>query len=1113
RIDESIREFRRVLASDETNVHAWSNLLLTLQYSQDVGPEELYAEHQRYGARFAKPYVAPRAEPLGGRRLRIGYLSPDFRFHVVACFIEPILENHDRGRFEVFCYHNHRVEDQVTERLRGFAEHWVDCVYQSDEELAQRIREDRIDILVDLTGHTMDNRLSVFAMKPAPVQVTYLGYPNTTGLSAIDYRLTDARVDPPGEADRLSAEQLIRLPHSYFCYRPLDSAPAVNPLPALAAGRVTFGCFNNFPKVSNAFLDAVARIMQRVPGSRLLLKAKPLAVAEVAHRVRRHFAGFGVDATRLDLRGWTPKVDGHLSIYQEVDIALDSFPYNGATTSCEALWMGVPVVSVLGNRHAARVGSSLLHAVDLENLVAEDVEQYIEIAAALAGDLEALAQLRAGLRERVRSSSLMDGAGFTRALEDNYLEFWRRAASASASATGEPDSSRESIQERLREASAQRAAGRSLQAEAAYTWILRRQPDHLEALTAVWDMAHEAADPGASVDWLSRGISVSPGVANLHYMLGCALQAQGRSMEAIASFGKAIEIDPGLAKAHNNLGCTLEAAGDVQAAVRCYRRAIDIDPRLAVVHYNLGNVYRQGRDDAQAIEHFRRALQWEPGHADWQCNLGQAHYNRLQLDEAEACYRKSIAIDAGDARAHAGLAAALSALGRVGEADACYRAAMEIDSDDAEVHDALLLNLHCLRGNEPAAMFEAHLEWAARHRPVGARGGYRSRSEVAIDDRRLNIAYVSPDFARHPVAQFIEPVLSAHDRSRFNIFCYSSVAYPDEATERIKGACENWRDISRLENLWVSQRMRADQIDILVDLAGHAQGGRLALFMRRPAPVQLSWLGYPNTTGLRDMDYRLTDAFADPLGETERFHTETLIRLENGFLCYQPPHDCPEIGELPSIASGGITFGCFGELARITPEMVELWSRLLGRVPGARLMLKADGLSAASARHALATRFAVHGVTGGQLMLLGGEDSTRGQLARYGEVDIALDVFPYHGLASTCEALWMGVPVIVLAGITHVARVGVSILNRAGLGDLVAHSPEEYLEKACALAAQLERRRQLRRELRDRLRRSALLDSAAVTRGIESAYREIWETFAAAQRAQDDDSTGRLSAS
>jgi protein O-GlcNAc transferase len=295
----------------------------------------------------------------------------------------------------------------------------------SDEALAERIRHDGIDILVDLVGHTAMNRLLVFARRPAPIQVTWLGYPNTTGLTAIDYRLVDAVTDPEGEADALASETLVRLPGGFLCYGGHGGAPAPGPAPCLATGTVTFGSFNSPPKLSAATLDAWAQVLARLPESRLLLKGKPFADAATRALYLGRLAERGVAPERVELAAWLPD-QAHLALYDRIDIALDPFPYNGTTTTCQALWMGVPVVALRGDRHASRVGASLLTQIGLTDLIADSVEAYVETAIALAGDPARLADLRHSLRPRMAASPLCDATGFARKIEQAYRTMWQR---------------------------------------------------------------------------------------------------------------------------------------------------------------------------------------------------------------------------------------------------------------------------------------------------------------------------------------------------------------------------------------------------------------------------------------------------------------------------------------------------------------------------------------------------------------------------------------------------------------------------------------------------------------------------------------------------------------
>jgi predicted O-linked N-acetylglucosamine transferase (SPINDLY family) len=353
-------------------------------------------------------------------RLRVGYVSPDWREHPIGRFMLPLLSNHDHERFEIFCYSDLARPDALTKRLRDLADVWRDTAGLPDDRVARLIRADRIDILVDLTMHMAGSRLLTFARKPAPVQVTYLAYCGTTGLPTIDYRLTDPYLDPPGSDERFYSEWSVRL-RSYWCYEPLDGAPDVQLPPAQLAARVTFGCLNNFCKVSPESLATWCRLLRALPSSRLLLHA-----AEGVHRerLRKRAAAEGIEPQRIEFVGTFP-VAKYLEQYHRIDIALDPFPYPGGTTSCDALWMGVPVVTLPGVTAISRGGLSILSNLELPELVAASPDEYVRIAAELAANLPRLADLRATLRERMRISPLMDAPGFARDIEAAYRRMWQ----------------------------------------------------------------------------------------------------------------------------------------------------------------------------------------------------------------------------------------------------------------------------------------------------------------------------------------------------------------------------------------------------------------------------------------------------------------------------------------------------------------------------------------------------------------------------------------------------------------------------------------------------------------------------------------------------------------
>lgn len=426
-IDAALETGRQVLDREPGHARATSNYLMTLNYT-DRPPEAIWAAHREFAPQILSPGTAsPRPASGPDRRLRIGLVSPDLRRHSVAFFLAPLLEALDRDGFHVTCFAEVTRPDATTERLRALADGWVDTVGLDDTALVARIRDAEIDILIDLAGHTRRNRLAVFAAKAAPVQATWLGYANTTGLDTIDYRLTDAVADPPGDADRYHSERLLRLPEGFLCYEPAPSAPPVAEKAANADPSVVFASFNNWSKAGDPTLDLWASVLNSVPDARLLLKARALGDERVRARCIDAFAARGVAGDRLDISGWHADPDAGLAAYGKCDIALDTTPYNGTTTTCEALWMGVPVITLAGDRHAGRVGASLLVQAGLGDLVAADEAAFVDIASRLAGDRARLAELRAGLRDRLENSGLCDGAGFARRFEGALREMWETA--------------------------------------------------------------------------------------------------------------------------------------------------------------------------------------------------------------------------------------------------------------------------------------------------------------------------------------------------------------------------------------------------------------------------------------------------------------------------------------------------------------------------------------------------------------------------------------------------------------------------------------------------------------------------------------------------------------
>jgi predicted O-linked N-acetylglucosamine transferase (SPINDLY family) len=423
RVDEAIDIERRVIALDPSKPAPWTNLLFSSNYSERIPAATLFEDHLGFGRHFPAVRDVPSLRATrrnGRRRIRIGYVSPDFRNHVVSYFFEPVLDHHDRNRFEVLCYYNERQIDDTTRRLRAKADLWRDIATLDDDAVERLMLEDELDVVVDLAGHTANNRLAVLARRVAPVQVNWLGYPNTTGLPAMDWRITDARADPAPEADALHTERLYRMPEVFLNWRPHPDSPEVAPAPCLSAGQVTFCSFNNFAKVSDHVLGLWGRILAQLPDARLLMKTLSLTDPAVQEAARRRLEQAGCDLSRVVFSGSVPSMAGHLGTYARADIALDTYPYHGTTTTCEALWMGVPVITLAGDRHASRVGVSLLESVGAGALVARSDQEYVDKAVALARDPQRIVAWRGSLRSRILASPLADSARFTRDLEDAY---------------------------------------------------------------------------------------------------------------------------------------------------------------------------------------------------------------------------------------------------------------------------------------------------------------------------------------------------------------------------------------------------------------------------------------------------------------------------------------------------------------------------------------------------------------------------------------------------------------------------------------------------------------------------------------------------------------------
>lgn len=643
--------------------------------------------------------------------------------------------------------------------------------------------------------------------------------------------------------------------------------------------------------------------------------------------------------------------------------------------------------------------------------------------------------------------------------------------------------------------SALREQGKLAEAITSYLEAVRMKPDFVEAQYNLGNALHAEGRLEESINAYRQAVRRKSDYVEARYNLGNALYAHGNLNEAVTAFRELTRVKPDFADAHYNLGTALTALGKLDEAVTEFRHAIRVKPDMADAHYNLGNTLKtQGRLD-EAIAAFREAIRLKPDYAEAQNNLGNALKDRGKLVEAIAAYREAIRFGPAIAEVQNNLGNVLKDQGNLDEAIAAYRQAICIRSGYAQAYSNLLLCLNYDDRVSEAQLLQEHRAWNERYaKGASSPAAYANTCEP---DRTLRIGYVSPDFREHSVASFLEPLLKNHDREAVEVFCYAEVSRPDGITGRLKAFGGHWLVTVGLSDDDLVARIRADRIDILVDLAGHTANNRLAVFAHKPAPVQVTWLGYPNTTGLMAIDYRLVDAVTDPSGEADDWATEHLIRLDGGFLCYAGQEDAPNPGPPPCLTNDLLTFGSFNHPAKLSPATLDCWGRLLGRLPQSRLLLKGKPFMDAATRALFLSRMSERGVAADRLEVLAWLPSRTAHLDLYNRVDISLDPFPYNGTTTTCETLWMGVPVVTLRGEHHRGRVGASLLTQAGLTDWIAGSIEEYLQIAARLARHPDHLRDLRRTLRPRVAASSLCDGDTFARKMEAAYRTMWQRWCA----------------
>ena len=1299
-IAAAVATFQHVLTLDVTCDKAYRNLLFADSYANLLGPAQHLAYARQYGA-----LMTARATPFqhwqlhaNDQRLRVGIVSADLRNHPVGYFVTQWLQHHDAGQTEIYAYSTDGKEDALSQQLKQHCTQWRSLAGLSDAQAARQIHADGIHVLLDLSGFTADSRVSLFAWKPAPVQMSWLGYWATTGLPAMDYVIADA-ISVPEQAASAYSERIARLPATRMCFAAPQEAVEVNDLPALTQGHLTLGCFQNYAKVSEDVLTLWAEVMAALPHAQLRWQSKAFSEPDMQAQALARLAQAGIAAGRCQLVGKTSRHD-YLLAHHDVDMILDSFPFTGGTTTCEALWMGVPTLTLAGETMIARQGASMLHAAGLADWVVEQREAYVARAVHHAQDLAGLAALRQRLRAQVMASPLMDGPAFASAMTQLLQKVWQQHVPGLVGQCQAVQAIQDSYhgQSPVWVVSATRKTANDFWQQSALGISLRRQMqkdnrlvahiayENRQGLPEVFNQAIDQApedalllfvhddvwlDQHALVATLQDGLSHydvlgvagnqqrvpgQPGwlfedtrftwapaagllgkVAHGQFPFGPTsvygqFQGQSTLMDGVlfAAHARvlkqhAVQFDSRfdfhfydldfcrsaslaqlslgvwpIAITHQSEGAfgtpgwwqnyqrylqkwepsfvaappaqqhALEAAiadvlqlatqyqqsGEWAQAETMLKEVLQVSPQhtqalaqLAALHQEqampvaetpaetgvpaarppssveisallalfeqqqfaqmesglqdwlqrcprwaegwrmLADLYMICKQDAR--EPARQWMLLNPEDAQAHCYYGLALKTQGDLLAAKTAFTQAIALDPNAAAAHNNLAIVLKDLGQVEAAIVAFERALQLQPAHAEYFSNLLFCLSHAEAVDTATLFAAHQAYADRYEsPLQAT--WQPHPQARDAHRKLRIGMVSADFRAHSLANFLLPVLPALASSEtLTLYAYSNCALSDAVTAQMQPYFAHWQEVSGLSDAALAARIRADEIDILLDLSGHTAGNRLLTFAHKPAPLQVSWLGYLNSTGLRAMDYYLADAVLAPPGALDDQFSEQLVQLPVN-ASFMPDAASPDVNLLPALNNGYITFGCFNRPAKITQVTIACWARLLLALPQSRLLL--GGMAGESSAQHLQHWLLAAGITEDRVTFLPRGELTD-YLQQYHAVDICLDTFPSNGVTTTAHALWMGVPTLCLAGDRLASRGAMALMQHVGLPAWVAEDADDWLMRGMALATDTQALASLRQQLRQQYAGSVLAQHALQADALEQAFRHMWQQW------------------
>ena len=937
-------------------------------------------EAKRYGTFFSDVSMYPH-DPAAEHHdtLHIGYILHGTAEKDDLALIDTLFRFADRHRFELYGYMLEDIAygDSALPKLAM----WKCLSGLSARDAAAHIHEDGIDILVDLTGHSEGNGLPILAYKPAPIQLSGIQNPVTTGLPAVDYFLTDVHASRKGE-EQFFSEKLLRLPESHInCRVPREAEIYILPAPMLETGHIMFGVLARWEKATGEAIRAWAEILEQVDGARLLVQDGIFGDESKRTEALARMEAVGMDTSRVELVGWS---ESYLMDYRRVDIALDTFPQTGKQSTCEALYLGIPVVARKGRGHTGRLAESILANAGLESLCAPDWKAYVEAAVELAADRERYIDLHMTLRRKVCQTALMNSQRYMDALEETYgviFAAWENTADA--------ETHKEILIRRWKRFQKAWEEKRWDECAAIGSRLVFAGVNMPDTIVNVSDVYYKLKDKWHCLYWMSRAEKLKP-------------------------------------KGRTRLLAWLAVAQEEQSLLVTARKT-----RQQML-YSLGN-----KKDARHLCY----LVW--------LQYGQLTFRLGLAEESRHAYEE----------AH-----------RFGDTL----------SERVISYGSVLLSYN----NEevsPQELFDKSRKYSELFRGIKKYSHSRQRPE----HKRLRIGYVSPDFREHVMFHFIWPFLAFRNKERFEVYAYNSSENTDVSTGILKTMVDVWRDVNPKDPEATAKTIYEDEIDILFDLAGHTANSAIAAFAYKPAPIQISGLGYMATTGLDTMDYFLTDSFVDPPGEHEAHFVEKPLYISSQF-CYvatgAKAHP-PSTGA-PSKKCGWVTFGVFNQYAKAKDDMLLAWKEILRRVPKSRLLWKCSAFSSVEVEDEAYRRMKAMGFP---LERVTFEMGTKEYMERYLDVDIALDTYPWPGGGTTCDTLYMGVPLVTRYGERRSTRFSYGLLQNLGLGELTAATVDDYIEKAVALASD--------EELLDMLHKNLRRMMEKYIREVEARYEEIWKKW------------------